>query len=277
MTVRVFVEVWCEIDPTLNVRVDRQTARPVVEPGDQLWRVSPLGRAAVAVALGLDDPAVTAFAVGAGHEEALRHALAAGAARAVELRCAGDAPEVPPVASLAAWLRRQQADLVIAGRLAGLVAARLGWAHLAGLGDLQVCGSFLHAVRWLERGNREQVAARLPAAVRLHDEGVRPPYVARARLQAAAGRAVERETLPVDEAPARGVETGPLQPARARTRAGTPAPTAASAGDRLHALLGLGRAPAAAPRRADRAAATPEEMAEEFVRYLLHHNLLEHR
>jgi hypothetical protein len=151
------------------------------------------------------------------------------------------------------------------------VAQPPGTSHLPATASLR-------AVRWLERGNREQVAARLPAAVRLHDEGARPPYIARARLQAAAGRAVERATLPAEEAPARGVETGPLQPARARTRAGTPAaPTAASAGDRLQALLGLGRAPAAAPRRAGRAAATPEEMAEEFVRYLLHHNLLEHR
>ena len=125
MTLRVFVEVWCEVDPTLNVRVDRQTARPVVEAGDQLLRVSPLGRAAVAATLGLREAVVTAFAIGPDHEEALRHALAAGATRAVELTASGTSPEVPPVASLAAWLRGQQADLVALDRaaLARLVGA----------------------------------------------------------------------------------------------------------------------------------------------------------
>jgi hypothetical protein len=71
---------------------------------------------------------------------------------------------------------------------------------------------------------------------------------------------------------------GPLQVARPRTRLGQqPAPAATSAGGRLQALMGAG-APRA-PRRGivEPAAPTPEQMAEEFVRYLAHHGLLAER
>jgi hypothetical protein len=58
----------------------------------------------------------------------------------------------------------------------------------------------------------------------------------------------------------------------------TTAPAAKSASDRLQALLGLGKSsPAPATKREEKAAATPEQMAEEFVRYLIHHNLLPDR
>jgi electron transfer flavoprotein alpha/beta subunit len=266
----VFVQVWCEVDPTLNVRVDRQTGLPAPEEGDQLRRVSPLGRAGVASALALGDAAVTAFALGGGHVEALHHALAAGAGRAVELLSPAGGPV--SAAALARWLLPQGPDLVIADRLAGLVAARLGWAHLAGLDNLRIVGDVLRAVRLLDRGDREVVTARLPAAVRLQTESVRAPYVAWSRLQSATGRPLERQTLP-EGAP--DDQAAPLQVARARTRLGqTPAPSAAPASARLQALLGGGRQTPAPARPAQDTAATPEQMAEEFVRYLLHHHLL---
>ena len=66
MTMQVFVQVWCEIDPSLNVRIDRQTGLAVADPGDNLQRVSPLGRAGVDAALSLRAGAVTVFALGAG-------------------------------------------------------------------------------------------------------------------------------------------------------------------------------------------------------------------
>jgi electron transfer flavoprotein alpha/beta subunit len=275
MTLRVFVQVWCEIDPTLNVRIDRQSGRPAADPGDRLWRVSPLGKVAVATASGLGG-SVTAFALGDGHADALRSALAAGAGRAVELLAPGEDAEAVAVAGLAEWLRDQRPDLVIADRLSGPLAARLGWAHLAGLDELRVEDGRLRAVRFLGRGDREVVTARLPAAVRLQAEAVRVPYVARARIHAAAGRPIERETLsgPAPTAAA----AGPLQVARARTRLGKqPAPAASSAGARLQALMGAGTSRPAAPRRAGPATPTPEELAEEFVRYLLHHGLLPER
>jgi electron transfer flavoprotein alpha/beta subunit len=279
MTLRVFVQVWCEIDPAPNVRIDRQTGKSIVDEGDVLLRVSPLGRSGVGAALGLGQVNVTAFALGGGHADALQHALAAGAQRAVELSAAGADPEAISVASLADWLRRQQADLVIADRLAGLVAGRLGWAHLAGLADLSVVDGKLRAVRHLGRGDREVVTARLPAAVRLQNESVHPDYVARARIHAVAESRIEHETLAARETPARPEEAGPLQPVRPRVRLGKPAPLSAKSGsDRLQALLGLGKSPAgAAAKREEKPAATPEQMAEEFVRYLVHHNLLPER
>ncbi len=276
MALRVWAEVWCEVDPTLNVRVDRATGRPAAEAGDRLTRVSPLGRAAVAAALKLENAEVTAFALGGGHADALRHALAAGASRGVEVLIEGDDPDAVPLESLAEWLRQERPDLVLAARWAGVVAGRLGWAHLAGLDQLRVDGGALRAVRFLERGHRERVTARLPALVRLQDESVRVPYVARARIEAVKDRPLTRVTLPA--AAAQAIETGPLQPARPRARLGAaPRPAASSGSSRLQALLGGAAAAAVAAPAGEKAPATPEQMAEDFVRYLIHHQLLPER
>ena len=267
----VFVQVWCEIDPTLNVRIDRQTNQPLTEPADQLRRVSPVARAGMAAAVQLRPTAVIAFAIGSGHAEALRHALAAGAARAVELTAdAADAEAIAPRA-IADWLAGQQADLLVGDRLAGAVAARLGWAHLAGLEELRSEAGRLQALRALGRGDRERVSARLPAAVRLQADAW-PPYISKARLQAVADRPIERVVLATVAGPS---EMGPLQISRPRTRTGqAPAPPSGSGSDRLQALMGGGKPAASTAARVAKTAGTPEELAEEFVRYLLHHNLL---
>jgi electron transfer flavoprotein alpha/beta subunit len=266
----IFVQVWCEIDPSLNVRIDRLTGHPIVDAGDRLWRVSPLGRAGVATASNLGTGNVTAFVLGSDHREALCHALAAGAQRAVQLGFEGD--ELP-VAALADWLKQEKADLVIADRLAGMIAGRLNWAHLAGLEELQLEQGILRAVRFLGRGDREEVTARLPAAVRLNYESPRVPYVSRSRLQAVSKLRIEQLALPGEEHSS--LQTGPLQTTRPRTRLGTtPAPTATSASDRLLALMGGGSTSPVIKKPAEKSAATPEEMAEEFVRYLVHHELL---
>src|ERR1043166_6750445 len=110
---RIFVQVWCELDPTLNVRVDRQTGSPLAEGGDVLMRISPLGRAGVTAALSIAEADVVAFALGDQHEDALRHALADGASQAVQLNAAASASEWAGD-PLAEWLRDQKSDLVIA-------------------------------------------------------------------------------------------------------------------------------------------------------------------
>lgn len=269
MTLHIFVQVWCEIDPTANVRIDRQSGQAVVDEGDQLQRVSPLGRAGIAAAWSLGQE-VTAFALGAGHTNALGHALAAGADRAVELLGDGNS-----FAALADWLKDQKADLVIADHLAGLVAGRLGWAHLAGLDNLEIRDNMVRAVRFLERGEREIVKARLPAAVRLRNESLRVPYLARARIQAASSLPIERVILPIQDDINHKEPTGPLQMARPRTRIGqTQFPPTTSASQRLGALMGLGNPRAVVTPKSEKAASTPDELAEEFVRYLAHHNLL---
>jgi electron transfer flavoprotein alpha/beta subunit len=272
VTLRVFVQVWCEIDPTLNVRVDRATGQPLPEDGDELHRVSPLGRAGVGAAVALPGARVTAFAVGPGHRDALRHALAAGAAQAIELLAEGADPTAVALPALADWLCGR-ADLVLADRAAGLLAARLGWSHLAGLDELRVRDGVLHAVRLLGRGDRELVTARLPAAVRLHADALRPAYIARARLAAVSEAVIESVAL--GSATPDPIAVGPLEPARPRVRQGQAVPRSGSGSSRLQALLrpGGARGPqsAAAARPAPQ---TPEQMAEEFVRYLKHHDLL---
>lgn len=269
LLIRIFVQVWCEVDPTLNLRVDRQTGSPVADNGDQLMRISPLGRAGVTAALAIPGSEVTAFALGEGNEEALRHALAAGASHAVQVAAA----------SVSEWLREQKPDLVIADRIAGSLAARLGWAHLAGLDQLQIGNGQLRAIRHLGRGDCEQVTARLPAVVRLQPDAVRALYVSRARISSVSNRPIERVNLSASAPIASDAEFGPLQLARPRTRLGAaPAVAPAKAMDRLNALMGIGGgAKVASPKTPEPTAKTPEQMAEEFVRYLAHHNLLDDR
>lgn len=276
MNGRVFVQVWCEVDPTLNLRIDRQTAAPVAEDGDRLVRVSPLGRLAVAEAVGLGSTEVTAFALGDEHEAALRHALAAGAARAVRLRATEPSDGDTVIGGLAAWLASQGPDLVIADRLAGQVAGRLGWAHLAGLEQLRVEGGFLTALRSLGRSGHEKVTARMPAIVRLQAEPPNPPYVAQARIARAGLKAIEETVIRAAPNSQRPVEIGPLQILRPRTRLAAAAAAPMKAADRLNALMGLGnRAQGKPPAKPAAGPRTLEQMAGEFVRFLAHQNLLD--
>jgi len=272
---RIFVQVWCEVDPTLNVRVDRQSGAPVVERGDLLMRVSPLGRFGVATALGIGCE-VTAFSLGEGHDPALRHALAAGAHRAIEINLSDGRHTSDWVSPLAEWFRNQKPDLVIADRIAGRLAARLGWAHLAGLDQLHINGGNLRAIRHLGRGDCESVTAKLPAAVRLQTETPRARYVAQARIACVVDRAIEQVSLKVATVPRRDDEIGPLQLSRPRTKLGAATIAAPASGlDRLSALMGVGKVPTpAAPGPPESTTKTPDQMAEEFVRYLAHYNLL---
>ena len=271
---KILVQVALEFDPDLNLRVDRRTGVVKPEEGDQLYRVWPLGRLGIQASLNLPDAEVTAFSVGHDHDRALRHALAAGAHRAVALTCKDD---VSPGA-LAAWIKTEAADLVISDRRAGSVAWRLGWAHLAGLSELSVDQRRLSAIRHLGRGNRQRVTAPLPALVRLHSGVRRPPYISRTRIQQIEDNAWEVHTLPPQADP--HLEPGPLQPARARTKgAQRKTRSSSSANDRAKALMGLATSAGSAENKpqATPSEQTPESMAQEFVRYLKHHDLLNRR
>jgi electron transfer flavoprotein alpha/beta subunit len=196
----------------------------------------------------------------------------AGATQAIELVADGPDDKALAPAALADWFAAQAADLLIADRLAGSIAARLQWSHLAGLEDLQIGSGRLRALRVLGRGDRERVSARLPAAVRLQCESPRAPYVSRARLEAVARQPIKRIVLPATPAFS---AIGPVQISRPRARVSQmPAPAAGSASDRLLALMGGNKSSVNAGPRTAKTAATPDELAEEFVRYLLHHGLL---
>jgi electron transfer flavoprotein alpha/beta subunit len=258
---RIFVQVGCEIDPDLNVRIDRMTGGAQAEPGDTLLRVGPAGRAAVDLALAIPGAVVTAYAVGEGHREALRHALAAGVEQAVEV--VGDVTD---------WFRAQEVDLVIADTSAGRIAARNHWAHLAGLTSVEIREGRLYGIRALGKGDREEVEARLPAAIRIADT-VALSYIARARLNAVDDARIEVAVLGDTSA---GI--GTLQIARPRTRAqgASAAPSQpAKASDRLAALMGGMASKKTAP--VEKKEASVEDLAEELVRYLAHHDLLEER
>ncbi len=276
---RIFVQVWCELDSSLNVRIDRQTGEPVADEGDLLWRISPLGRLGVQTALGIANADVTAFAIGTGHDAALRHALAAGVTRAVELAPAGDGSNRLPISVWADWLQNQRVDVLIGDRDAGQVACRLGWAHLAGLESLQVAGQTLTAIRSLGRGDAEAVHAVLPAAVRIQEGSQRSKYISRARINAVAPSRIERVVLQPSVQHAPLLQAGVLQAVRPRAKTGPSAAVATTpaapvrAADRLQALLGKSSAPAVA-KPVTKTDATPEQMAEEFVRYLVYHDLL---
>jgi electron transfer flavoprotein alpha/beta subunit len=265
---RIFVQVWCEVDPTLNLRVDRQTGLPIADNGDQLIRVSPLGRSGITAALEIPGAELVAFALGDGHDAALRHALAAGASQAVQLDAAGSVSE---------WLRVQKPDLVIADRIAGGIAAQLRWSHLAGLDQLRVENGQLHAIRQLGRGDCEVVTARLPAIVRLQTETPRLRYVSAARIALAASKPIERLEPFASTATDAQPELGPLQLARPRTKLGmTPTAAPASGMDRISALMGIGRgATTSSVKTPEPTQKNPEQLADEFVRYLAHHHLLD--
>lgn len=274
---KIFVQVGCEMDPMINVRVDRESGAAHPEPGDRLMRVGLSGRLNVAVAVSLDATEVTAFAIGPGHSEALQHALAAGAGRAIALRQADSTNAAAPttIPALADWLSEQQPDLVIGGRIVGGIAGRLGWAHLAGVGDLQLDRGRLHGIRHLERGNREEVHATLPAAVRLHIGVVRPPYISRSRIQSVSTSEIIQGSLSDDTGDVL-MEIGPMHQKRERTRGAQTKHTTSSRGmDRLNSLMkGQEQPGRVAEKPSNIEPRKPEDLANEFVRYLRHYDLL---
>ena len=102
-------------------------------------------------------------------------------------------------------------------------------------------------------------------------------YVSQGRLGAAMDREIERIWL--EEGAGAQTEAGPIQLVRPRTRLGAAAPEIPAGGmDRMKALMGMGQAPAvAAAKPSASAPETPDEMAEAFVRYLRHHELMDRR
>lgn len=277
MSLNVFVQVWSEMDPLLNARIDRLTGDPQAEEGDVLWRVSTLGRCGVWAASQLGDSEVTAFCVNERHLEALRAAIAGGASRGCDLQIEATKNRQRYVPALADWLRSRQPDLVVGDSQAGMLAGHLGWSHLAGIETFEITNGQLHAVRHLSRGDRERVRAQLPVVVRLQPGWLRPPYISRARLLAVGMDEIHREQLVAsDSSPF--IEPGGLQPVRPRTRGSQPKSKPSSRGrDRLAALVaGPSRSSAQSMPTANTSERTPEELADEFVRYLAHHNLLPH-
>ncbi len=278
---RVFVQVWCELDPALILRVESGAKRPVAEPGDQLLRVSLAGRRGIAEAQALAGWEITAFSLGKDHDVALRHALAAGADHAVRLCVAEAETEARIIGALARWLAEERPSLVIGDRRMGQVAARLKWAHLAGLRSLRHEAGTITARRTLERGAEEEVWATVPALVRVESGDNPVPYVAWARMAQVRDHAIRTVWIGGEAGRYdREGRPGDLYVTRPRTKLGLAEVTSAKpakAADRMGALMGLSRpgGPKVAAKPPGTAVRTPEHLAEELVRYLAHHRFLE--
>jgi electron transfer flavoprotein beta subunit len=221
---------------------------------------SPGSREAVELALGLGE--VHVYGLGPPDvEDLLRECLALGAAAAAM---------APDVEALAAALSVAPFDLVLAPHrsgdgaaspVAGALAGLLDLPQATGVEALAVHGGEVRAVRRLDKGEREEVAAPLPAVIAVEPGIVRPRLASPAALIAA-------RSAPVAELPAvRAVR----RPALLGHRPPRPAPPrmAAPAGDltaeaRIAAVVGA----AADSRQRELVTGTAAQVAERILRLL---------
>lgn len=276
MKTKIFVQVWTELDPSLNIKLN-SNSHPEAIPGDQLWRLSPLGRHGLELAKKIDNAEVFCFAVGSQHDAALIHALAAGAHKAFRVQSDPALDSKAIVAEISQWLKKSRADLIIGDRLAGAIAQHSGFSHLAGLEDLEIKDASLVAKRVLSSSHKQKVSGSLPAAVRLNEHKLQIPYINHDRISQISLNSIENVTL---KSPAvQSTATwGPYKFSRARTKIGKKLDSSKklSGLGRFQALLGSSikkpPTPSQEPKAAD--TKTPQSMAEEFVRYLVHNDLV---
>ncbi|MEV5975223.1 mycofactocin-associated electron transfer flavoprotein beta subunit [Streptomyces sp. NPDC051921] len=224
----------------------------------------------------LDGLCVVAALGGAGADDALRDALAAGAHAALRVEPAtgpGDG-DTRAAALLDAVTRHHGPPrLVLFGAhdedddgTPAFLAARLGAAQALGLLELDNEGAELRALRRLDHGRRELLAVPLPAVCSVTDTGARPP-------RAALGAVITARTAPIPvtrATPGPGrVRAGRPRPFRARPRY-EPAPE----GDHLRRLAEL--TGALVPRTPTRLVtpAGPAAAADELIAYLTTHGYL---
>jgi electron transfer flavoprotein beta subunit len=192
--------VWLEqiYDTRLPLKIAGQQVVP--QEGQPVYALSPASSTALAWSLRLRQSGsqVTSLALGESEVEAvLRSSLALGVDRAVHLESAG-------VSALEPWAAvehvRQQVlsrriDLVLCGESAfgPYLAEALDWPQITRATHLEVSGDGeIRARRLLERGDREELASRLPALIAFTSTGCEGKYVSRLRLQQAASLPIDR-------------------------------------------------------------------------------------
>jgi electron transfer flavoprotein beta subunit len=241
-------------------------------------------RAALECALTLT-ARVLALTVGpVEHECALHLARARGAVGAVRLwdpvLAAADAVAMARVLAAAVMALGPAVVLTgvrglegATGSLPPLLAARLGWPCLQGVGRLRVEGDrVVVGERPAAGGRREEVEAAIPAVVMVRPESGEAPYVAYRARRAAARDPVEcwsLQQLGLDAATVHGwvrseVEAVDWPRPRPRRTAGPPA--ARSAAERLRQLVSGGPKPAAPRSRL--LEGPPDDVAGQVIAFL---------
>jgi electron transfer flavoprotein beta subunit len=270
---RILVCVKQIYDARLPLKTDGQRVAPAA--GQPVYEISPGSRAALEWALRLKRPGgsdVTALALGGQETEAaLRSSLALGADRAVHLVTGGDV--ALETWQMAGFVKNvvvaRSIDLVLCGDgvFGPFLAQAVGWPQITRSVHLAVDEKGeIHALRLLERGDREEVSGWLPAVVTCHSTGCEPAYVSVLRLQQAANLSIERiscqESAPVAVGLAQ-VDIGPPKP-RPRRMA---APAAGmSAAQRMNFLMGGQARGAVKDNRL--VTGDPDGAAEKILQYL---------
>jgi electron transfer flavoprotein beta subunit len=215
---------------------------------------------ALELALGLGETRVLGLGL-APVDDLLRTCLAMGAAGVAR---------APDLFAVAAALRAEAPDLVLAPHRSGDHGAGVTGPMLAGLLDLpqatavealRVEAGEAVAVRRLDRGEREEVAVPLPAVVAVEPGIVRPRVATPAAVLGALSAPVP--SLPAAAPAARAVlrGQGPPRPAPPRLAAPDPALTAEA---RIAAIVDA----MAGAARHELVTGSPDEVADRIVRFL---------
>lgn len=291
---QIFVQMWSEFDPILNLSVSREDNNPKTAPEDKLYKVSGAAISGVNSALSLPNSEVTAFCIGERHKEGLRLALAMGVRRAILFKTNQDefSDFREDSALLLSWIQKKKIfpQLIIGSRVCGVLAAKLNYSFLSGLESFKLQDNKVSGRRVAEKGARELVVASLPVGICLRmTKGFRP-YISLDRLNQADSKEIEIEIESLEKTSApehEKVNWGLWQPFRPRTRSATKSNSGAivsgaktkSGLNRFEALMGTNRK-AAKPKVNPTSKVTSEEpsiseQSEKLLRYLIHHELID--
>lgn len=174
------------IDPALNL--DFGLSHGAVFSAGLPRRLNPADAAALAMALNMENVAITAVSIGGeGVESYLRNALAGGAAKAVRIRD-NDFDGLSPYQKaqlLYGLVKSSGADLVLTGsrsldtgngQVGPMLAACLGWPGVCDITAIETGKeNSLTLTKDIGRGEREKLKGSLPSVVTIKGDGG-PPY-----------------------------------------------------------------------------------------------------
>ena len=191
-------------------------------------RINPFDEAALEAAVQLKESGkvsdIIAVTIGAeACQDALRHALALGADRAIRIHANGEIESLSAAKWLAALARREQADLVLLGKqssdsdnaqTAPMLAALLGWPQALFASALALEQDRAEVTREIE-GGQEVLSITLPAVISADLRLAKPRYLKLPQL-------LQAKKKPIDIIDC--AELGLASPARLTTLRVSPPP-----------------------------------------------------